>query len=138
MANVATYMSQKVIITFGSHKVSGTADGSFVAVEQSGDGVTKTVGAYGDVQRSVSPDTTSSVTLTLLWNSPTNAWLRNKLKQDRANGSGLFPVLITDLVGGTKFTAEEAWVVKEPTLTYDLTAQNVEWTVETGQSEVIN
>jgi hypothetical protein len=136
MASVKTYNSKKITIALGNHSVTGVADGSFVSVEQSGDGVTKVVGAYGEVQRSISPDSTYTVTLALLWGSPTNAWLRNMVKKDKESSNAIFPVLIKDLVGGILLSAEEAWVVKDPNLGYDLTAQNVEWQIETGQAEV--
>jgi hypothetical protein len=136
MAHVKTYNSKKITIALGNHSVTGVADGSFISVEQSGDGVTKTVGAYGEVQRSISPDGTYTITLTLLWGSPTNIWLRNQVKKDKENSNAMFPVLIKDLVGEIQFSAEEAWVVKDATLGYDMTVQSVEWTIETGQAEV--
>jgi hypothetical protein len=136
MALVKTYNSKKITIALGNHSVTGVADGTFVSVEQSGDGVTKIVGAYGEVQRSISPDSTYSITLILLWGSPTNIWLRNQVKKDKNDSNAMFPVLIKDLVGNIQFSAEEAWVVKDATLSYDVAVQSVEWTIETGQAEV--
>ena len=134
---VATYNCKKVTAAFGNHLMQGPADGTFINVEQSGDGVTKVVGAYGEVQRSISPDATYAITITLLWGSPTNAFLRGMLNKDRADSNAIFPVLIKDLVGGLAFSAEEAWVVREPTQAWDLTAPTCEWTIETGQAEMV-
>jgi hypothetical protein len=132
---VKTYNPKKIVASLGNHSVTGPAEGSWITLEQGGDGVTKVVGAYGEVQRSISPDETYNIKLTLLWGSPTNEWLRRKLKQDRADSNAIFPVLIKDLVGNTVFSAEEAWVAKDATINYDLTAQALEWTLETGQAE---
>ncbi len=45
---VKTYDPKKVLISFGSHSVSGYSDGTFVSIEASGDGISKKVGCDGE------------------------------------------------------------------------------------------
>jgi hypothetical protein len=133
---VKTYNSKEVTMSIGSHIVTGFADGSFITIEQSGDGVSKVVGAHGEVQRSISPDKTYAIGITLLWGSDTNAWLNSQVKKDQENSNAIFPTLIKDLIGNTLFQAEESWVVKNANITFDQTAQNREWSIETGEAEL--
>ena len=111
---VKTYDPKKVLISLGSHSVSGYSDGTFISIEPHGEGVTKKVGADGEVVRSIDPDETATVTITLLQSSPTVPFCQQQYNKDRATGEGLFPVLIKDLKGGLVFAAEEAWIVNTP------------------------
>ena len=45
MADVKTYASDRVAVTFGAHSVKGMADGTFVSIEQMADGITSQAGA---------------------------------------------------------------------------------------------
>jgi hypothetical protein len=129
---VRTYSSKEVLISFGTHAVSGYAEDSFVNLEKNGDGWSRVTGADGETIRSQDPDDTWNVTLTLLQESVTNAWLNNKLAQDENNKDGMFPVTVKDLRGGALFSCEQAWVTKSPSYGFGKTAQNREWTLNTG------
>ena len=58
----------------------------------------------------------------------------NKYRQDKQDGSGIFPILINDLTGNEKFSASKAWVTKLPAKTNGMQSNNKEWTLETGQA----
>ena len=64
--NVYTYNPKEVNIALGPHIVSGFAEDTFVSVEPRGDGVTVKVGCDGEMNRSISPDGSYNVKITLL------------------------------------------------------------------------
>lgn len=131
---VTTYNPKEVVITLGVHIATGIADDSFVTIDPNGDGITKKVGCDGEVVRSISPDDTSIVKVVVFQTSPTNRFLNEMLKRDRKTGDGIFPVLIKDLKGGTKFSAQQAWVSKPPSRGYGKEAGTREWEIHTGKS----
>jgi len=131
---VKTYDPTKVLISFGSHAVTGTAEDSFVSIEPSGDGITKKVGCDGEVVRSIDPDRTSKLTLTVHAQSPTVAWAQQQYDKDRETGNGIFPVQVKDLKGGLLFSASEAWVVKPPSREFGKEAPNREIEIDCGNS----
>lgn len=132
--DVKTYSAKEVIIAFGSHAVSGVADDSFVTIEPNGDGMAKQVGCYGEIARSIDPDTTYKVTLSLLQTSETNKFLQSQLAKDEDTGEGMFPVLIKDLKGNLMFQAEYGWIVKAPSRAYGKTTNNRDWEIDTGDA----
>lgn len=134
MASNKTYDPKQVIIAFGNHVVTGFADDSFVSIEHSGDGITHKYGCNGEIARSITPDDTSKLKLSLLQTSDTNAYLQNRYNYDRNTGEGMFSVLIKDMRGGLVFSAESAWVVKETTRTFGKETNNKEWEIQTGTS----
>lgn len=130
---VKTYDPKKVLIACGTHSVTGLADDAFVSVEPAGEGVTKKVGCDGEIVRSISPDKTSTVKITLLQTSDSNSFLQQMYNQDQQNGDGIFPLMIQDLMGGVLFSAEEAWVAKQSTFARGKSDTNREWEIHTGQ-----
>lgn len=66
---IKTYNPKEVVVACGTHIVSGYADDSFISIEPNGDGITKKVGCDGEIARSISPDNTYKVKITLLQNS---------------------------------------------------------------------
>ena len=124
-----TYNSKRVIITVGNHIVTGTAEDSFVTIEQPEDGVTAKTGCDGDVVRSVTPSNMHNIRIVLLWGSKSGKYLMNMYKKDREDGTGMFPIEIKDLCGGMLFSAKEAWVTKMAPYTGGKEAQNREWTL---------
>lgn len=136
MSTVKTYNPKQVTIALGSHIVSGYADDSFINIESNSDGVTKMVGCDGEVVRSISPDETFTVSLSVLQQTATNSFLQKKLDEDRKTGDGMFPILIKDLKGGMVFSAESAWVVKPAARGYGKESSNREWEIHTGAAEL--
>ena len=134
MGKVKTYNPKQVTCSLGNHLASGYADDSFISIEPSGDGVTKKVGCDGEIVRSISPDDTFVVKITVLQSSATNAFLQKKHANDRSNGNGMFPILIKDLKGGLVFKAADAWVAKPATRGFGKEANNREWEIHTGSA----
>ncbi|MDR1687273.1 MAG: DUF3277 family protein [Clostridiales bacterium] len=131
---VKTYDPKQILISLGSHVVTGYSDSSFVSIEASGDGVTKKTGCDGEVIRSIDPDSTAKITLTVLQQSPTVGYVQQQYDKDRATGDGMFPVLVKDLKGGLVFSAENAWVVKPPNREFDREAPDREIEIDTGEA----
>ena len=117
-SKIKTYNPKEVIVTCGTHIVTGYADDSFISIEPNGDGITKKTGCDGEIARSISPDNTYKVKLTLL----------------RDTGNGLFPILIKDLKGGLVFSTEAAWCVKKAPVTRGKETNNREWELDTGDA----
>lgn len=132
MGKITTYNPKKVTVSLGNHIVTGYADDSFITIDPNGDGVTKKVGCDGEIVRSISPDDTYVVKLSVLQTSPTNAWLQKKFEADVKNGSGMFAILIKDLSGSTVFKAAQAWPAKPASRGFGKESNNREWEIHTG------
>lgn len=131
---IKTYNPKEVVVACGTHIVSGYADDSFISIEPNGDGITKKVGCDGEIARSISPDNTYKVKITLLQNSDSNSFFSNIADYDRATGNGLFPVLIKDMRGGLLFATEAAWVIKKSPATRGKETNNREWEIDTASA----
>jgi hypothetical protein len=133
---IATYNPKKVTVSLGNHIANGFADDSFITIDPNGDGVTKKVGCDGEIIRSVSPDDTYVIKLTLLQSSETNSWLQNRYDADVSNGSGMFSILIKDLSGSTVFSASQAWPAKPASRQFGKESNNREWEIHTGSGSI--
>lgn len=134
MSAIKTYNPKEVIMTLGNHIVTGYAEDSFIGIDPNGDGVTKKVGCDGEIVRSISPDNTYIVKLSVNQYSATNSFLQKRLQQDKKTGDGMFPILIKDLKGGMVFSAESAWPSKPASRGYGKEAGNREWEIHTGEA----
>lgn len=132
MGKIKTYNPKEVTMALGSHIVSGYADDSFLTIEPSGDGITKRVGCDGEIVRSISPDDTFVIKITVLQTSESNTFLQQRFNQDQKNGEGMFPVLLKDLRGGMVFSADAGWAVKPSSRQYGKESNNREWEIHTG------
>lgn len=137
MGKIKTYNPKEVVVALGHHIVSGYAEDSFITIDPNGDGVTKKVGCDGEIARSVSPDDTYVVKISLLQTSETNSYLQARRNQDIKTGDGMFPILIKDLKGGMVFSADAAWPAKPASRGYGKEAGNREWELYTG-SGILN
>ena len=129
MGKIKTYNPKEVTMAFGSHIVSGYADDSFITIDPAGDGVTKKVGCDGEIVRSISPDDTFIIKVSVLQTSDTNSFLQQRFAQDIKTGEAMFPVLIKDLKGGMVFSADAAWPIKPAS---GKESNNREWELHTG------
>ncbi len=129
---VKTYNPREIIVTLGTHVVTGFADDSFVTIEEKGDGVSSKTGCDGEVVRSVDPCEQYSIKLSLLQYSATSVFLQTQYRKDKKTGDGSFPILVKDLKGGMLFSADECWVTKQPSRVYGKSDNNREWSLETG------
>jgi hypothetical protein len=131
---IKTYDPKKVLLSIGSHAVSGYSDGTFVSIEASGDGITKKTGCDGEIVRSLDPDASAKVTITVLQTSPTVPWAQAQYDKDKANGEGTFPILVKDLKGGLIFAADAAWVIKPPNREFAKEATDRTIEIDTGEA----
>ncbi len=136
MANVTTYNPKQVTMAYGSHIVTGYAEDSFITVEPMGNGTSSKVGCDGEVVRSIDPDGRFSVKITVLQNSPTNAYLQQVYDKDRTTGDEIQPLLVKDIKGNTSFSADKAWVAKPMSFARGKEAGNVEWTLECADGQL--
>ena len=132
MGKIKTYNPKEVTMAFGSHIVSGYAADSFITIDPAGDGVTKKVGCDGEIVRSISPDDTFIIKVSVLQTSDTNSFLQQRFAQDIKTGEAMFPVLIKDLKGGMVFSADAAWPIKPASRGYGKESNNREWELHTG------
>lgn len=131
-----TYDPKSVVMTIGSHIVTGYSEDTFVSIEPTGDGTTATAGADGEVARSLSHNPLHRITLTIQQTSPTNDYLSDLLARDRASGGGgVVAFNLRDLRGSSVAAASQAWVVNNPTLEYSATAGDREWVLDAVMSE---
>ena len=137
MGKIKTYSPKEVTMALGSHIVSGYADDSFLTIDPNGDGITQRVGCDGEICRSISPDDTFVIKITVLQTSESNSFLQNKFNQDQKTGDGMFPVLIKDLRGGMVFSSDAGWAVKPTSRGYGKEAGTREWEIHTG-SGILN
>ena len=135
MNDVKTYDPKKVIAAAGAHVCSGFDEDSQITIEPNGEGITKKVGADGEVTRSMDPDDTYNIKLVFDQMSETNKYLTNMRKLDKATGAGVFPFLLTDLRGGVLFHAAQAWITKDPSRVWGKASGSVEWEIHTGSAE---
>jgi hypothetical protein len=136
MGKVKTYNPQEVTVALGNHIVTGFADDSFISIDPTGDRITKKVGCDGEIVRSVSPDKTYTVKLSLLQTSESNRFLQNKHEQDMTTGDGTYPILIKDLKGGLVFSSESAWAKGPASRGFGKEAGNREWELHTGEGKL--
>lgn len=129
---IRTYDSKQVVITIGSHVVTGYADDTFVSIEENGDGTDHTIGANGEMARSMSQDRTCKVTLTLQQTSPSNDVLSSLVDADRLSGNGLFAVSIADLRGSTVLTDSNSFIAKKAASAFAAKAGTREWAITTS------
>lgn len=132
MGKIKTYNPKEVICSLGNHIVSGYAEDSFISIEQNGDGMTKKVGCDGEIARSISPDDTYIIKISLLMYSDTNPFLQEKYTYDMSTGDGMFPILIKDNRGGLVFSAEAAWVAKTAARGFGKESTGKDWEIHTG------
>lgn len=130
MSQVRTYDAKRVVITIGSHTVTGYAEDTFINIEPEGDGTTAVSGADGEVARSLSNNPLNTITLTLQQTSPSNGILSTILTLDKAGGKlGILPFTVRDLRGNTVFAASQCWVTNFAAIEFGSEIGDREWTL---------
>ena len=127
-----TYDPKKVLVIFGARQLTGMAEDSIVSIAPLGDGMQIFVGADGETTRSVDPNATFEITVSLSTVSTSNEYLSNMYNYDRETGNGIAPLLVKDLAGATLFSAPEAWIANFPESAKGRTIDTQEWVFNTG------
>lgn len=128
-----TYSPGLFNVIFGGVALKDFADGTFIEVEEIGDGVTSGSGADGETYRAMPSNQRFRVTVTLNQTSPSNTILSGLYAADRAsNGRGAVPLLVEDVSGQTLLGAGQAWITKSPNAGWAKTAdQTRAWVIDT-------
>lgn len=133
MSDVLTYDPKKNIIIYGGRQLTGFAEDDMITIKPLGDGMQVYSGADGEVGRSVDPNRTFEVKVSLATSSKSNDYLSECYNKDRRTGSYMLPLTIKDLSGSTLFFAKQAWVQNFPESKRGRKIDNQDWTFNTGQ-----
>jgi hypothetical protein len=133
MSNVLTYNPKKNIIIYGAKQLTGFAEDDMITIKPLGDGMQIFSGADGEVGRSIDPNSTYEVTVSLATSSKSNDYLSNCFNKDRKTGNNMLPLIIKDLSGSTLFFAKQAWIKNFPESKRGRKISNQDWTFNTGQ-----
>lgn len=133
MSDVLTYDPKKNIIIYGGRQLTGFAENDMITIKPLGDGMQIYSGADGEVGRSVDPNRTFEVKVSLATSSKSNDYLSECYNKDRRTGSYMLPLTIKDLSGSTLFFAKQAWVQNFPESKRGRKIDNQDWTFNTGQ-----
>lgn len=133
MSDVLTYDPKKNIIIYGGRQLTGFAEDDMITIKPLGDGMQIHSGADGEVGRSVDPNRTFEVKVSLATSSKSNDYLSECYNKDRRTGSYMLPLTIKDLSGSTLFFAKQAWVQNFPESKRGRKIDNQDWTFNTGQ-----
>lgn len=133
MSDVLTYDPKKNIIIYGGRQLTGFAEDDMITIKPLGDGMQIYSGADGEVGRSVDPNRTFEVKVSLATSSKSNDYLSECYNKDRRTGSYMLPLTIKDLSGSTLFFAKQAWVQNFPESKRGRKIDNQDWTLNTGQ-----
>ena len=127
-----TYDPRRVVVIFGTRQLTGMAKDDMVKIEPLGDGAVQYVGADGEVARSMDPNRTYKVTVSLASTSHSNDYLSKVYNLDRQTGKGILPLLVKDLSGTTLFSADEAYIQNFPEAGKNREIASQEWVFNTG------
>lgn len=133
MSDVLTYNPKKNIIIYGAKQLTGFAEDDMITIKPLGDGMQIFSGADGEVGRSIDPNSTYAVTVSLATSSKSNDYLSNCFNKDRKTGNNMLPLIIKDLSGSTLFFAKQAWIKNFPESKRGRKISNQDWTFNTGQ-----
>ena len=133
MVDVLTYNPKKNIIIYGAKQLTGFAEDDMITIKPLGDGMQIFSGADGEVGRSIDPNSTYEVTVSLATSSKSNDYLSNCFNKDRKTGNNMLPLIIKDLSGSTLFFAKQAWIKNFPESKRGRKISNQDWTFNTGQ-----
>ena len=136
MANLGNYSPEDVTMMisndiFGTHTISGMADGTFISYERSVDRATLYVGSDLTSARVLRRNKSGTVSLTLHQSAESNDVLSMiALRDEEAHdNSYLFSVTIKDLSGRSVFFAPEAFIGNDPTTSYSTDLETRDWTI---------
>lgn len=131
---VKVYNPDEITIVLGPVLISeGFADGEFLRIEQATEDAQSVVGTNGEVAVSRTNDRRATITILLLQTATANAGLSvlsNLFKLSPNSAGAIVPFLVKDQNGGSLYTAQNAWIMKPPDVSFDRTAQTREWQIE--------
>lgn len=106
------YDPAKHVVTWGPYLISGFGQGTFIKGARDEQAMQKKVGVDGEVVRSRNKNRGGTVEITLLQSSASNDIFSSAAQADELTGTGVFPLLVQDLLGTTVMFAQNAWLQK--------------------------
>jgi hypothetical protein len=122
-----TYDPKEVSASFNGLDITGYAEGTFINAEPAEDAFTKVVGSDGKATRTANPDRSGRITLTLKQSSPINGFLSIMANADKVKKNVVGPFIIKDNSGSGLVMCSNAWIAKEPSMTFGKDAENRDW-----------
>ncbi len=123
-----SYSFKNVNAIIGIHTVEGWASGDdALTIEPNAPRSTTIIGAKGEAIRSQSNDMSVKITLKLLQNSKSNAYLQTLETLDRETGTGVLPFIYTDKVSGESYIVANAWIEEMPSMVRGANQNDMVW-----------
>jgi len=134
--SLKTYDPTAVKVIVNAIPMSGFADGDMVSVEFNEDAWTFHRGTDGDTSRIYMAQEGGMVTIRLASTSPMNAVLNGFAKLDKFTKMLPVSIMVIDTLGGTKILAMQAWLRKDPGVSFGREVQEKEWVYDTDLLEI--
>jgi hypothetical protein len=131
MADFKNFSFKNINVIFGIDEIEGFAEGDdAVSIEYDADQFVKIVGAKGDVVRTQTADSSSSMTVKLLQTSKSNGKLMAMFNLDRETGSNALPFIVNDKETGESHVVNNAWIIKPPAIIRGANLNVMEWSFQ--------
>lgn len=127
-----TYSPKDVSVSFNNYELTGYAEDEFISADYNEDAAAPVVGNDGQVSRSVNPDLSGTITVTLKQTSPSNDILSALAIRDRIDGSAVGAILIKDNKGTSLAAGADAWIQKPPAMAFARDVGNRAWVFAVG------
>lgn len=128
MPEFKNYSFKNVNGIFGIHEIKGWGDGDDVlTIDPETEQFSDVAGAKGDVVRTQTSDNRCTVTIKLLQTSGSNKILMGIHTLDRESGMGVLPFFIQDKEFGEKYTINNSWIIRYPTVIRGQGKNLMEW-----------
>lgn len=136
--SVKTFDPSLVTVVVNGIPIQGYADGTGVKVARADDAFKKTVGMDSSVTRTKSADKSGTVEITLAQTSLSNPILSAIATIDEAQNGGIVKVAVSDLSGTSLYSADKAWIRKQPDAEFGKTASNRTWIFDCANLKVFH
>ncbi len=131
MADFKNFSFNNINVIFGIQEIEGFAKGDdVVSIEYDADQFVKVVGAKGDVTRTQTADSSSTMTIKLLQTSKSNAILMAQFNIDRLTGAGVLPFIVNDKETGESHIVNNAWIMKPPAVVRGANPNTMDWVLQ--------
>jgi hypothetical protein len=123
------YDPQQLSVVFGVTPINGFAEDTMINIDAEDPKYNATTDIHGNVTRFKVNKNMAKITITLTQSSPSNDVLSSYVEADRANNSGIFPVMIKDNNGTTLFSSTSSYVESVPAVEFGNDNKNREWII---------
>lgn len=122
-----TYAFKRVVATVAARPITGFAEDQAITIEYDADTWSKTEGCDGEVTRVHQNRKGGKITFFLAASSDLNAYFDGLQKADDVSLFGQVPIVIVDVLGGTRFMCPQGWIMKDPGHTFNRELGVKEW-----------